>query len=81
MNLSISKLAGAGGVGVETVRFYQRKGLLQTPPRGGGMRRYGEADLRRLRFIRMDQRASFTLEEIGVELQESHAKRALVHSY
>lgn len=64
MNLSIGKFAEAGGVGVETVRFYQRKGLLGTPPGAGRIRRYGEAEVRRLRFIRMAQRAGFTLEEI-----------------
>ena len=62
--LSIARFAEAGGVGVETVRFYQRRKLLGTPPRGGGMRRYGPDDLRRLRFIRSAQRAGFTLEEI-----------------
>jgi MerR family mercuric resistance operon transcriptional regulator len=46
------------------VRFYQRKGLLDTPGRAGGIRRYGAEDLRRLRFIRMAQGAGFTLEEI-----------------
>lgn len=61
---SIGKLAEAGGVGVETVRFYQRKSLLGTPPRDGGIRRYGNEDVRRLRFIRKAQKAGFTLEEI-----------------
>ena len=64
MNLSIKKFAEAGGVGVETVRFYQRRGLLDTPDTGHGIRRYGDADVRRLRFVRMAQRAGFTLEEI-----------------
>src|SRR3546814_507904 len=79
MQLTISKLAGAGGVGVETVRYYQRRGLLDTPARsggdgwGGGIRRYDEDDLRRLKFIRSAQAAGFTLEEIG-ELLELEAK-------
>lgn len=68
-NWTIGKLAAAGGVGVETVRYYQRRGLLPTPARGGGpdagVRRYGEPELRRLRFIRSAQAAGFTLEEIG----------------
>ena len=64
MDLTIKQYAEAGGVGVETVRFYQRKGLLDTPGKAGGIRRYGDADVRRLRFIRMAQRAGFTLEEI-----------------
>jgi len=68
---TISELARAGGVGVETIRYYQRRGLLGTPARpegagrAGGIRRYGEGDLRRLRFIRAGQAAGFTLEQIG----------------
>ena len=69
--MTIGKLGQAGGVGVETVRFYQRRGLLGTPERsgdaslGGGVRRYGDADVRRLRFIRSAQAAGFTLAEIA----------------
>jgi MerR family mercuric resistance operon transcriptional regulator len=64
-SLTIARLAAAGGVGVETIRFYQRKGLLDTPTRDGGIRRYGADDVRRLRFIRQAQAAGFTLEEIA----------------
>jgi MerR family mercuric resistance operon transcriptional regulator len=64
MNLTIKRFAEAGGVGVETVRYYQRRGLLATPGNATGIRRYGEDDVRRLRFIRKAQRAGFTLEEI-----------------
>jgi len=69
--MTIARLAEAGGVGVETVRYYQRRGLLETPARpessglGGGVRRYGAADVRRLRFIRSAQGAGFTLDQIG----------------
>lgn len=69
--LTISGLAGAGGVGVETIRYYQRRGLLAEPARpggsgmAGGIRRYGAEDVRRLRFIRSAQAAGFTLGEIG----------------
>ncbi len=68
---TIAGLARAGGVGVETVRYYQRRGLLETPQRGegsglsGGVRRYGDEAVRRLRFIRSAQAAGFTLEQIG----------------
>ena len=62
--LTIGKLAKSGGVGVETIRFYQRKGLLEQPARDGGIRRYGTQDVRRLRFIRQAQAAGFTLAEI-----------------
>lgn len=68
MTMTIGKLADAGGVGVETVRYYQRRGLLDEPARTGsygGVRRYGEPDLRRLRFIRSAQGAGFTLEQIA----------------
>ena len=68
--MTIAGLAKAGGVGVETVRYYQRRGLLETPERGGGpglggIRRYGGNDARRLRFIRSAQAAGFTLEQIA----------------
>lgn len=62
--MTIGKLAAAGGVGVETIRFYQRRGLLDEPTRNGGIRRYGSDDLKRLRFIRQAQTAGFTLEQI-----------------
>jgi MerR family mercuric resistance operon transcriptional regulator len=63
-SLTIGKLAAAGGVGVETIRFYQRRGLLEQPTRESGIRRYGSEDHRRLRFIKQAQGAGFTLEEI-----------------
>ena len=62
--MTIGKLASAADVGVETVRFYQRRGLIATPKRLDGIRRYGASDLDRLRFIRQAQAAGFTLEEI-----------------
>ncbi len=63
--MKIGELARTGAVGVETIRYYQRRGLLDEPPRAGGVRRYGQDDARRLRFIRSAQGAGFTLEEIG----------------
>ena len=63
-SLTIGKLAAAASVGVETVRYYQREGLLEVPSRGGGARRYGIEDLQRLRFIRHAQAAGFKLKEI-----------------
>ncbi|PIB92820.1 MerR family DNA-binding protein [Caulobacter sp. FWC2] len=68
---TIAALAREGGVGVETVRYYQRRGLLETPDRpdsgglGGGARRYDDEAVRRLRFIKAAQTAGFTLEQIG----------------
>jgi MerR family mercuric resistance operon transcriptional regulator len=53
-------------VGVETVRYYQRRGLLPEPPRPPGeVRRYSQEDVNRLKFIRSAQAAGFTLAEIG----------------
>lgn len=71
---TIAGLAREGGVGVETIRYYQRRGLLDTPERpqgpggAGRIRRYSEEDARRLRFIRAAQQAGFTLEQIGALL-------------
>lgn len=75
--LRVSELARAAGVGVETVRFYQRQGLMPRPPEvgrpGGGIRHYGQEDVRRLNFIRSAQAAGFTLREIArlLTLEES----------
>ena len=67
--MTISQLARNAEVGVETVRYYQRRGLL-TDPRPqktgrSGIRHYGKEELRRLRFVRSAQTAGFTLEEIA----------------
>lgn len=64
--LTIGAFASAGGVGVETIRFYQRKGLLPVPGRfQGGIRRYGTGDIQRLRFIRSAQGLGFSLDEVA----------------
>ena len=66
-NLTIGALARAGGVHVETVRYYQRRGLMAEPKRQtGSVRRYGDEAVRRLRFIRRAQDLGFTLEEIKI---------------
>jgi len=71
---TIGALAKAAGVGVETVRYYQRRGLLSEPARPQGeVRRYGDDDVRRLKFIRSAQAAGFTLAEIGQLLELSAA--------
>lgn len=63
-SLTIAKFAQAGAVGVETIRYYQRKGLLQIPPAIGSTRLYGDEHLRCLQFIKLAQTAGFTLAEI-----------------
>ena len=63
--LTIGKLAQAAGVGVETIRFYERKGLLAQPPRpSAGARRYAPHAIERVTFIRQAQELGFTLAEI-----------------
>lgn len=64
-NLTIGKVARAAGVNVETVRYYQRSGLVPEPPRpAGSVRRYSEETVARLRFIKRAQELGFTLAEI-----------------
>lgn len=63
--LGIGQLAKRGGVRVDTVRYYERNGLLAARSRlASGYRRYGEVELARLRFIRRAQTLGFTLKEI-----------------
>jgi MerR family mercuric resistance operon transcriptional regulator len=65
-NLTIGGLAKEADVNVETIRFYQRKGLMPEPDRPvGGIRRYGEEELSRLGFIKTAQRLGFSLDEIA----------------
>src|SRR3954469_9613141 len=64
-DVTIARLRAAARVGGGTGRYSQRRGLPAAPAAGGGVRRYGPEDLRRLRFIRRAQAAGFTLEEIG----------------
>jgi DNA-binding transcriptional MerR regulator len=63
--LGIGQLAKRGGVGIDTVRYYERNGLLAPHTRlASGYRRYSELELARLRFIRRAQALGFTLKEI-----------------
>ena len=73
--LTIGKFAAAEGVGVETVRFYQRRGLLALPERRGpGYREYSDADRWRLAFIRRARTLGFTLGEIRDLLGPAEAR-------
>ena len=69
MKRTIGKFAQEAGVGVETIRYYQRRGLLAKPERKSGRdaeaHQYVDADVERLHFIRGAQVAGFTLAEIG----------------
>lgn len=64
-SLTIGAFATAAGVNVETIRFYQRKGLLAQPDRPhGSIRRYGMADVTRVRFVKAAQGLGFSLDEV-----------------
>ena len=68
--LTIGTIARQVGVNVETIRFYQRRGLLPEPPKPlGSVRRYSQGDVARVRFIKSAQRLGFTLDEIGLLLR------------
>ena len=63
---TIRKLADAAGVGVEAVRYYQRRGLLDAPQRvEGGFREYSADDVQRLRFIKGAQELGFSLDDVA----------------
>jgi MerR family transcriptional regulator, mercuric resistance operon regulatory protein len=74
--LTIGRLAAEAGVNVETIRYYQRRGLMTEPAKPtNGQRRYAVDAVKRVRFIKRAQVLGFTLEEIGslLELDEAHA--------
>ena len=62
-SMTIGELAKATGVHIETIRFYQRRGLMDEPERpAGGIRRYVDIDGARIRFIKSAQKLGFSLE-------------------
>ena len=77
MPYTIGQLARAAGVNVETIRYYERRGLLQRPRKPArGYRRYGDEMLERLRFIRRAKRLGFALDEIAQLMALSRAQCA-----
>jgi MerR family mercuric resistance operon transcriptional regulator len=65
-NLTIGALAEAAGVNIETIRFYQRRGLLPEPNKPyGSIRRYAQVDVERVRFVKSAQRLGFSLDEVA----------------
>ncbi len=81
--LTIGKLATAGGVGIDTVRFYERAGLLKKPQRtAAGYRLYAESDAARLRFIRRAKALGFSLEAIAelLRLSDGGGRRGAVRA-
>ena len=74
--LTIGRLAEEAGVNVETIRYYQRRGLMDEPIKpANGHRRYAPDAVKRVRFIKRGQVLGFTLEEVGslLELEEVRA--------
>ena len=81
--LTISRLAEAGGVGVDTVRFYERSGLIRKPARSAaGYRLYAAEEVRRLRFIRRAKALGFSLDDITelLHLNDGQGSRASVRA-
>jgi DNA-binding transcriptional MerR regulator len=79
VGFTIGRLAEAAGVNVETVRYYERRGLLEQPTReGGGYREYSAADLWRLQFIRRGKELGFTLAEIAELLGDDRSSAAVL---
>jgi Hg(II)-responsive transcriptional regulator len=81
--LTIGKLANAAGVGIDTVRFYERAGLLKEPHRtAAGYRLYAGSDVARLRFIRRAKALGFSLEEIAelLRLNDGGGRRGAVRA-
>ena len=81
--LTIGKLANAAGIGIDTVRFYVRVGLLNRPQRSAsGYRLEAEADVARLRFIRRAKALGFSLEGIAelLRLNDGGGRRGAVRA-
>ncbi|HUW49765.1 MAG TPA: MerR family transcriptional regulator [Sulfuricella sp.] len=76
VTLTIGKLAREAGVCVETIRYYQKRGLLNQPskPKIGGFRSYTENDVERIHFIKRAQRMGFTLAEIAELIAHTDSK-------
>jgi DNA-binding transcriptional MerR regulator len=70
---TIGKLAAEAGVGLETIRYYERRGLLRQPPRRGAARNYGDEALWRLRYIKVGK-------QWGLSLREMRDARSAPHS-
>ncbi|HQQ64310.1 MAG TPA: MerR family DNA-binding protein [Pseudomonadales bacterium] len=78
-SLTIGKLAKQAGVGIETVRYYQTRGLMPVPPETGSYRQYPVSLVARIQFIKRAQELGFSLDEIGELLQlDQHTDRKTI---
>ena len=77
---TIGTLAREAGIHVETVRYYEQRGLLKQPRRAGGWRRYDDEALRVLRFVKRAQELGFSLDEVHelLSLRASKSSRTCV---
>jgi MerR family mercuric resistance operon transcriptional regulator len=78
--LTIGDIAEAAGVGVETIRYYERRGLVPQPGKAAGTyRRYGAGHVDRVRFIKRAQALGFSLEEVAtlLELEDGTDRRSI----
>jgi MerR family transcriptional regulator, mercuric resistance operon regulatory protein len=79
LELTIGRVAAAAGVNVETIRYYQRRGLLEEPVKPlGGYRRYSAEMIKRIGFIKKAQALGFTLEDVAGLLQLETKKSCAV---
>lgn len=80
--LTIAGVAKAAGVGVETVRYYERRGLIRQPARrSGAYRRYGSDHVKRMQFVKRAQELGFSLEEVAslLELEDGTNRAQIQH--
>ncbi len=77
--LTIGRLAKAAGVGVETVRYYQSRGLLRVPAANGRFRVYSASTVHRIAFIKRAQALGFTLDEVRslLDMEDGRNRRAI----
>lgn len=79
-DMTIGDIAEAAGVGVETIRYYERRGLVCQPSRvAGAIRRYGKEHADRIRFIKRAQMLGFSLEEVAtlLELEDGTDRKSI----
>ena len=77
MQMTVGKVARASGVGVETIRFYEKRGLIVQPERRpSGYRMYNEETIARVRFIKNAQALGFTLNEVAELIRLEQDSRA-----
>ena len=78
-SLTIGRLAKAATVGVETIRYYQERGLLPVPARDGAFRRYSPSLVERIRFIKRAQELGFSLDEVCelLDLEDGADRRSI----